>query len=193
MGRFDRLSLQAAEFTVMNAMEFFELSAGRWRSNRITHHLAFRRAETGELEVNLDTLDADDPRIVELCKQHQFDPADALGGCYVQWGGKMAWDKEGTDEHAGSTVMALVASDDEGYKGRLLREQGYAEKMPVAGYFHMDDDDGLVLTTEYETMSASERFSFSGSDIRLRTSTVKRFGGFSTASLCVETRIGETA
>ena len=177
----------------MNAMEFFELSAGCWRSNRITHHLAFRRAETGELEVTLSTLDAADPRILDLCKQHQFDPAAALGGCFVKWGGKMAWDKEDADEHAGSTVMALIATDDEGRSGRLLREQGYAEKMPVAGYFHMDEDDGLVLTTEYETMSASERFSFAGSDIRLRTSTVKRFGGFSTASLCVETRVEETA
>ena len=101
----------------------------------------------------------------------------------------MAWDKEDADEHAGATVMVLVPTDDFGRKGRLLREQGYAEKMPVAGHFHMDENNGLVLTTEYETMSASERFSYPSKDLRLRTSTVKRFGGFSTASLCVETRI----
>ncbi|MGK7909710.1 MAG: phycobiliprotein lyase [Synechococcus sp.] len=173
----------------MNAMEFFELSVGRWRSNRITHHLAFRRAETGELEVELATLSASDPRVIELCNQHQFDPAAAMGGCFVKWGGKMAWDKEDADDHEGATVMVLVATDDSGRKGRLLREQGYAEKMPVAGHFHMDEEDGLILTTDYETMSASERFSFASNDLRLRTSTVKRFGGFSTSSLCVETRI----
>ena len=174
----------------MNAMEFFELSAGRWRSNRITHHLAFRRAETGDLGVEVKTLPADHPSVVELCELHQFDPLSAMGGCLVQWGGKMAWDSEGAEQHEGKTVMVLVADDETGRTGRLLREQGYAEKMPVAGYFHMDDEDGLVLTTEYETMSAEERFSFASSDVRLRTSTVKRFGGFSTASLCVETREG---
>ncbi|WP_051039808.1 phycobiliprotein lyase [Synechococcus sp. PCC 7336] len=177
----------------MNAMEFFQLSAGKWRSNRITHHLAFRRAETGDLEVEVSTLPADDPDVLELCQLHQFDPDTALGGCRVCWGGKMAWDKEGAEDHQGSTVMVLVAEDETGRKGRLLREQGYAEKMPVAGHFQMDDEDGLVLTTEYETMSAVERFSFASDDLRLRTSTVKRYGGFSTASLCVETRIVEEA
>jgi hypothetical protein len=53
----------------------------------------------------------------------------------------------------------------------------------------MDDEDGLVLTTEYETMSSIERFWFASPNMRLRTSTVKRFGGFSTASFCTETRI----
>ncbi|NEO00234.1 MAG: phycobiliprotein lyase, partial [Moorea sp. SIO3I7] len=34
----------------MDAMEFFQLSAGNWRSQRTTHHLAFRQAEKGELD-----------------------------------------------------------------------------------------------------------------------------------------------
>jgi hypothetical protein len=38
-------------------------------------------------------------------------------------------------------------------------------------------------------MSSVERFWFAGPNLRLRTSTVKRFGGFSTASFCAETRI----
>lgn len=105
----------------------------------------------------------------------------------------MAWDQEGAEDHEGSTVMVLVPEDDTGRRGHLLRERGYAEIVPVAGHFHMDSDNGLVLTTEYETMSAVERFSFANENLRLRTSTVKRFGGFSTASLCTETRIGSEA
>jgi hypothetical protein len=49
------------------------------------------------------------------------------------------------------------------------------------------------LTTEYETMSSIERFWFASPNMRLRTSTVKRFGGFSTASFCSETRIDTSA
>jgi hypothetical protein len=55
----------------------------------------------------------------------------------------------------------------------------------------MDNEGGLVLTTEYETMSSIERFWFASPNVRLRTSTVKRFGGFSTASFCSETRVSQ--
>jgi CpeS-like protein len=76
-------------------------------------------------------------------------------------------------------------------QGKLLRDLGYAEIVPVVGYYHMDDQGGLVLVTDYETMSSIERFWFANPDLRCRTSTVKRFGGFSTSSLCTEVRIAE--
>jgi len=173
----------------MDAMEFFIACAGKWRSQRSTHHLPFRRAETGESQIEVKTLAADDPRVVEICQLHQVDPPLAAGGALVSWQGTMAWDK--TDEnHTDSTVMVLVPDRDNPRAGQLLREKGYAEIAPVAGRYLMDDDDGLILLTEYETMSSQERFSFINSDLRMRTSAVKRFGGFNTASLCVETRIG---
>ncbi|MGL5077153.1 MAG: phycobiliprotein lyase, partial [Waterburya sp.] len=56
----------------------------------------------------------------------------------------------------------------------------------------MDAEDGLVLITEYDTMSIIERFWFVNPDLRLRSSTVKRFGGFNTATFCTESRVRET-
>ena len=53
----------------------------------------------------------------------------------------------------------------------------------------MDDEDGLILDTEYDTMSSVERFWFVTPDLRMRSSIVKRFGGFNTASFCAETRL----
>jgi hypothetical protein len=50
----------------------------------------------------------------------------------------------------------------------------------------MDERDGLLLSTDYETMSSWERFSFAGPDVRLRSSTVE--GLSNTASFCIETR-----
>jgi CpeS-like protein len=173
----------------MDAMEFFQNSAGRWKSSRVTHHLAFKRGEIGESEIVVETLTADDPEIIELCKMHEVDPSLSVGGSRVRWLGTMAWDKEGEENHEGQTVFAIVPDVDNPRQGRLLRERGYAEIMPVIGRFHLDEEEGLVLTTDYETMSSIERFWFSGSNMRMRTSTVKRFGGFSTASYCVESRI----
>ncbi|MDJ0735002.1 MAG: phycobiliprotein lyase [Nostocaceae cyanobacterium] len=173
----------------MDAMEFFQLSAGRWQSTRTTHHLAFKRSELGESEIFVETLAADDPEIITLCQMHEIDPSLSIGGSRVRWLGTMAWDREGEENHEGKTVFAIVPETDNPRKGRLLRERGYAEIVPVVGRFHMDDEDGLVLTTEYETMSSTERFWFATSNMRMRTSTVKRFGGFSTASFCAEVRV----
>jgi hypothetical protein len=170
-------------------MEFFQLSAGKWRSQRATHHLAFKRSETGESDIQVETLAADHPEIIELCQYHQIDPSLSVGGSRVCWLGTMAWDREGDENHQGKTIFAIVPDADNPRQGKLLRERGYAEIVPVVGLFHMDDEDGLVLTTEYETMSSIERFWFASQNLRLRSSTVKRFGGFSTASFCTETRM----
>jgi hypothetical protein len=53
----------------------------------------------------------------------------------------------------------------------------------------MDERDGLLLSTDYETMSSWERFSFAGPNVRLRSSTVE--GLSNTASFCIETRCAE--
>lgn len=176
----------------MDVMEFFQRSTGRWRSQRTTHHLAFRRAEPGESEIQVEALAADHPKVIEICQLHQVDPQLAIGGAFVAWKGEMAWDKE-DENHEGSTVFALIPDAEQPCKGTLLRERGYAEIVPVAGQYHMDDEDRLVLVTEYETMSSIERFWFASPNLRMRTSTVKRFGGFSTATFCTEFRIPDAS
>lgn len=176
----------------MDAMKFFEMSSGKWVSQRTTHHLAFRRSETGESAIQVETLSVDHPKVLEICTLHNVDPQTAVGGAIVTWQSSMGWDKE-DENHAGSTVFVLVPNADNEREGLLLRERGYAETVPVAGHYVIDDEDGLVLTTEYETMSSVERFWFAGPGVRLRTSTVKRFGGFSTATFCTEFRLTDAA
>jgi hypothetical protein len=176
----------------MDVMEFFQLSTGRWRSQRTTHHLAFKRTEAGESEIQVEALAAARPQVIEICQLHQVDPKLAIGGAFVSWQGAMGWDRE-DDNHEGSTVFALIPDADRSRQGTLLRERGYAEIVPVAGRYQMDDEDGLVLTTEYETMSSIERFWFASPSIRLRTSTVKRFGGFTTATFCTEFRLADAS
>lgn len=173
-------------------MDFFRQSAGQWTSQRTTHHLPFRRAELGGSMIMVKALEAKDPSVVEICQLHQVDPALAVGGALVTWQGSMAWDKE-DENHEGRTVFALVPDADNPQQGQLLRERGYAEIVPVIGRYEIDAEGGLLLTTEYETMSSIERFWFANPNLRLRTSVVKRFGGFSTASFCAESRLAEDA
>ena len=177
----------------MNALEFFQKSAGRWRSQRTTHHLAFRRAEKGGSEIYVNPLNADDPKVIEICQMHEVEPTTAIGGAYVKWDGTMAWDKDDDENHAGETVFALVPDDETGQKGKLLRERGYAEIVPVIGRYEIDDEEALVLITDYPSMSSYERFWFPAPNVRMRASTVKQFGGFSTATFCTEELIDENS
>ncbi|NES70829.1 MAG: phycobiliprotein lyase [Okeania sp. SIO2D1] len=165
-------------------------SAGKWRSQRTTHHLAFRQAEMGSSDIQVTSLGPGDPKVVEICKMHEIDPSLAAGGAFVTWDGSMAWDKD-DENHKGSTVFAIVPDPENPRKGRMLRERGYAEIVPVVGRFEMDDEDGLNLITEYETMSSIERFWFPNPNLRMRTSAVKRFGGFNTSTFCTEVRVEE--
>lgn len=175
----------------MDAMKFFQNSGGRWKSQRTTHHLAFRRAETGSSDIYVEALDAKNPKIIEICEMHSYDPNLAVGGAFVSWDGSMAWDKD-DENHEGTTVFALIPDADNPKAGVLLRERGYAEIVPIAGRYHIDELEGLVLITEYDTMSTIERFWFAEPNLRLRTSTVQRFGGFNTATFCAEVREVET-
>ena len=174
---------------IPNAMAFFARSAGRWYSQRTSHHLLHRRAEAGASTIEVVTLTPEDERLVAIARLHGESPEAVRGGCHVRWLGSMAWDRAGED-HQGETVFALIPTDDNGRQGKLLRDRGYAEIATVAGEFRMDDEDGLELITAYETMRSRERFWFAGSAMRLRASTVE--GLSNTASLSVETRIDDS-
>lgn len=176
----------------MDGMEFFTRSAGTWRSLRTTHHLPFRRAENGSSEIRVEPLSASDPKAIEICQMHEVDPERGSGGARVTWNGSMDWDKEG-ESHAGATVFSLVPDLDNPRAGKLLRDRGYAEIVSVAGQYELDADDNLILVTDYESTSTVERFWFPAPNLRLRTSTVKRFGGLSTATFCAELRLDDDA
>jgi hypothetical protein len=171
----------------VDAVEFFQRSAGQWQSQRTTHHLAFRRSEIGNSEIYVESLPADNPKVIEICEMHDYDPALAAGGAFVSWDGSMAWDKE-DENHQGTTIFALIPDADNPKAGHLLRERGYAEIIPIAGRYQIDAEDALVLITEYDSMSTIERFWFPDPHLRLRISTVQRYGGFNTATFCTELR-----
>jgi len=179
------VSQASGSLTIADALSFFRLSCGRWRSQRSVHHLLHRRAEAGGSLIVVEELEPQDQRLLAIATLHGQDPAGLVGGCWVRWSASMAWDRAGED-HQGESVFGLIPTDERGREGLLLRDLGYAEKAPASSSFHMDERDGLLLSTEYETMNVWERFAFAGPNVRLRSSTVE--GLSNNASFCVETR-----
>ena len=94
---------------IPDAPTFFRLSCGSWRSQRSVHHLLHRRAEAGGSLIVVEDLETDDPRLLEMARQHDQDPGRIIGGSYVRWSASMAWDRDG-DAHDGETCFALSAT-----------------------------------------------------------------------------------
>jgi hypothetical protein len=80
---------------IADAISFFRLSCGRWRSQRSSHHLLHRRAEAGGSLIVVEELGLNDERLQAIAALHQQDPQGLVGGCRVRWSGSMAWDKAG--------------------------------------------------------------------------------------------------
>jgi CpeS-like protein len=171
----------------MDIKEFFQLSAGKWFSQRTSHHLAFKQAESGKSDIRIEILSADDPAAIKLCQQYEIDTALVWGGVRVTWDGTMDWDKV---KNVGSSVLVPIPDPDRPEGGKLLRDIGYAGKSAIAGRYILGKDDALTLISEDETMYSEERLWFASPNLRLRTSILKRFDGFSKASFCSEIRMG---
>ena len=83
--RFGRMPLE-----IPNALSFFRLSCGRWRSQRSQHHLLHRRAEAGASFIVVEELARGDQRLTEIANSNHEDPNRIIGGCWVRWSGSMA-------------------------------------------------------------------------------------------------------
>ncbi|EAQ76299.1 hypothetical protein WH5701_15871 [Synechococcus sp. WH 5701] len=91
---------------IADALSFFRLSCGRWRSQRTSHHLLHRRAEAGGSVIEVTEVEGRDPRLKAIAELHGQDPAGLVGGCQVRWSGSMAWDKAGEAHQGGSRCSA---------------------------------------------------------------------------------------
>ncbi|MBW4661313.1 MAG: phycobiliprotein lyase [Drouetiella hepatica Uher 2000/2452] len=174
----------------MDITEFLQQSAGKWVSQRTTHQFAFKQTGSSKSNIVVEMLLKDDPAVIKLCQQHKIDPTQALCGTRVTWDGIV---ERGEEKRSGSTLMVPIANPDDSRAGKLLCEAG--QNAPISGRYMMGEDDALTLITESEvttseTLSSEERLWFASPNLRLRTSTLKRSGGFSMATFSSEIRMG---
>lgn len=168
----------------MNIIEFFQLRTGKWLSQRTSHHLIIKKSESGKSEITVTNLSVTDDAVLSLCALHDCDPSLAVCAAQVSWQGSMEWDTE-PNKQEGTTVLVAIASDDI-HSGTLLRQQGYAEKTPVAGRYRVSDDGVLSLITEYGMLYSEEKLWFPKPNICMRAGLTT--GMSNIASFCTEIR-----
>jgi hypothetical protein len=169
----------------MTISEFFQHRAGTWASQRTSHHLIIKKSESGKSEIKVEFLDANEADVASLCKEYDFDPKQAICGAKVTWDGTMEWDSD-AEKHQGSTILVAIAEGENIESGKLLRQQGYAEKAPVVGRYVMGADGVLSLITEYGTLYSEEKLWFPRPNVCMRAGIT--IGMSNVASYCTEIR-----
>ena len=159
----------------MDITKFVESSLGTWRSQRSAHHLAFRHFEEVISTIDIEAIEPKDSQVIALCKSHDIDPAIVVSPFKMSWSGESDWDEEETME--GSTILVPIPDSDNPTKGRLLREQGYAETIPSVGKYYFSDDETFVLVTDYDRATAEEKIWFATPNLRFRVSLIKTSDG----------------
>lgn len=172
----------------MDISKFVEMSLGHWRSQRSAHHLAFRHFEEVTSEIEIKPLEKDNIEVIKLCQSYQIEPGMITHPFAMSWEGESDWDEK--EILKGSTILVPVPDLENSSKGRLLRDQGYAETIPSVGHYYFTEDGTFVLLTEYDRATAEEKIWFASPNIRFRVSLIKTSSGSGvvTASFSSEIR-----
>jgi hypothetical protein len=172
-------------------MEFFQKSEGTWFTQRTVHHFeAVTADQSGESNISIEVLTADHPQVQEVCQQQGIDLAKARGGASFLWQDNQDRNELDPDRAA---VLVDIPDDASLQSGKLLRNQGYVEKIPVISRYWFGRDGILTIDTDYDSNQGQERCWFVNSDFRVRVSTVRNNNGVHIMTYCSERRcIGET-
>jgi hypothetical protein len=169
----------------MDVQEFFDLSTGKWFSQRTSHDLETKHSENAKSDLTFDILPHQDPAITALCQQHNIDPSLAWGGAKTAWKGSMYRNKEREqNNYTGTSIIVAVPNPDAPGSGLLLKSAGSAAS------YHIGDDGAITFTTGDDRIYAQERIWFASPNLRLRTSILKQIDRGNISSFSSEIRMG---
>jgi hypothetical protein len=169
----------------MTMMDFFRKSEGVWFTQRTVHHFDATADESGESKLHVRVIELEDSQINLICESQGIDPAEAAGGASFMWQSHEDTQLPNPDHAA---VLVDVPDDQSGRSGKLLRNQGYVEKIPVVSRYWFGKDGILTIDTDYESNQGQERCWFITDDFRVRVSTVRMMNGIYLMTYCSERR-----
>jgi CpeS-like protein len=163
----------------MTMMDFFRKSEGTWLTLRAVHHFDLVDDESGESNLIVQVVAA------MICEQQSIDPALAMGGGRFMWQANL--DDVPPNEDYGA-VLIDVPDDESKLSGKLIRDRGYVEKIPVISRYWFGKDGILTIETEYDNNQGQERCWFINDDFRIRVSSVRTMDGVNLTTYCSERR-----
>jgi hypothetical protein len=148
--------------------EFFQQSAGRWRSERRYYTLPAGKTKEVVSEITIRFLAQGSPELRHLAQLHELEDWDSL-----VCGAEVVWDSEdsvsGRQESQGSTLFGALGS-------LLYRDRGFATSKPVTAEFYFPAAKTLCLRTEYKGSVFEEELKLIGQQYRTRQTIISRSG-----------------
>ncbi|MEL6552146.1 MAG: phycobiliprotein lyase [Cyanobacteria bacterium J06621_11] len=168
----------------MTMMAFFYKSEGVWFTQRTVHHFDVVADESGESNLIVGVVTPDDQRVIDICKSQNIDPSLAAGGATFAWQANLSENAPSSS----AAVLVDVPDDESGLSGKLIRDRGYVETIPVVSRYWFGQDGVLTIDTDYETNQGQERCWFLTDDFRVRVSTARMMNGVNLMTYCSEKR-----
>ena len=169
----------------LTMMDFFLKSEGVWFTQRTVHHFDLVQDESGESNLHIKVLPKTDPDVQAVCEQQGLKLDRASGGAKFMWQDNK---NTGAPNPNSAAILVDVPDDETGRSGKLLRNQGYVEQIPVVSRYWFGQDGILTIDTEYDKNQGQERCWFITDDFRVRASTVRMMNGVYIMTYCSERR-----
>ncbi|WP_138504635.1 phycobiliprotein lyase [Nostoc sp. PA-18-2419] len=169
----------------LSMIDFFRKSEGTWFTERSVHHFDSAADESGESNLIVTVIEKDDLKVQEVCKAQGIEPDKATGGASFAWQANLDTRPPNTDNAA---ILVDIPDDETRLSGKLIRNQGYVESIPVVSRYRFADDGVLTIDTDYDNNQGQERCWFVTDDFRVRVSTVRMMNGVNLMTYCSERR-----
>jgi CpeS-like protein len=175
----------------MDVQEFFELSAGKWFSQKTSHHLTLKQSAHGKSDLVIDILPSDDPQVIQLCQQAQIDPSLIWGGAKYTWKGTAHWDAQSQNQanQQGAAIVISMPNQPGSSAGKLFRTVNGVSNQLVMARYTMGEDNALTLVIEQDLTTTEDRIWFESNNVRLRTTIITQTNGNAVANFYTEIRL----
>lgn len=169
----------------MNIQGFFQLSCGRWFTQRTCHQLGQLSSAAQTAQMVFEAVDLDDLGVKTLCESAAVNLENAL--CAV----KISWQEQRFQPQQpkqGKLIMVPISTTDTDDQGQILQQMDSGEINCFN--FHIDPDQKLVLKGSLNHLTLEEHIWFASPNLRLRMSLLKRANQLLRATWYSEVRMG---
>jgi hypothetical protein len=150
------------------AFNFFQASAGQWRSQRRYYTLRGNETEEVTSYLTIRYLAADSPELLALAQLHELPDAMKLScGTEVTW--ESHYESPSRKPAVGSTCFGAL-------DGLLYRDRGFATPKPIVARLEFRDPITMRIFTEYNQSSFEEEIKLVGEQYRTRQTIISRAG-----------------
>ncbi len=176
-----RLQLAQTAEESLKVAEFFQQSAGKWRSQR--RYYTLPDGETKEMVslITIRFLEQGCDELQQLAQLHSLnDPAALTCGAYVAWESTDA--VSGRKQSKSSTMFGVLGTT-------LYRDRGFATSKPVTAEYYFPNRQTMCLRTEYNGSVFEEELKLIGRNYRTRQTIISRAGEQQMISQYLEKRV----